>query len=218
MKYSAAEFDSVCNEYMWAQVDLEEAESVITQQAAMIRALRKERDAAVKRAERFEKEVGRLRADRDDTEGMLETVLAELVDTEDKLEKAAATKRKLRRKTKSLGTALSVANAALAAAREENDEFVALIGDMEDAARDSAKTARAKRFALMDERDSARADAAAMKASYENAAMTADLANTKLSAKEGELDSVVRRLEAVSESLIIQNRDLRRVMRGNKNI
>lgn len=218
MKYSAAEYDSVCNDYMWAQLDLDDAQAIIAEQAAMLRALKAERDAAVKRADRFEKEVERLRVDRDDTEEMLESVLAELVDTEDKLEKVSTVKTKLKRKNKSLSAALGVSNAALAAAREENDEFVALIGDMEDTARDSAKEARAKRFALMDERDAARKMAANMKASYENAARVADIAEAKLSTKNGELETVVRRLEAVSESLVNHNRTLKRYMGGGRNL
>jgi chromosome segregation ATPase len=214
MKYSAAEYDSVCNDYMWAQLDLDDAQAIIAEQAAMLRTLKAERDAAVKRADRFEKEMVRLRVDRDDTEGMLETVLAELVDTEDKLEKVSTVKTKLKRKNKSLSAALGVSNAALAAAREENDDFLGLIGGMGE----DAKTARAKRFALMDERDAARKMAADMKASYENAARVADIAEAKLNTKNGELETVVRRLETVSESLINHNRTLKRYMGGGRNL
>lgn len=193
-RYSAAEYDSVCNDLMWAQYDIEEQTDTLTafttiqkaqrefieEQAAEINALKK----AIARRDR---EITRLREDSKEMHVVAEKALEDAVKAEDKRKELKANAAILEEELKQTQECFYAAMSEVEDGRLEKHVLEKRIESLET----TAAAARTVRFKVMDERDSAK---------RELAAMTAEVAEKRLKGK-AKAANLIQRLEAVVEKL-----------------
>lgn len=203
--YTAEEYDAVCNDLMWAQYDVEEANAslgvqaeTLDDQARMLKAQTDEIAALKKALARRDKEIARLRKDRDEMYVVVEKALEDAVEAEDSLEKAKHKREALKAKAAMLEEELDETRdcyyAAMGEAEEERAEKRALEKRVA-ALEANAAAARGLRFKAMDERDSAKKELAAMNNLLNTAAQVAEAAEKRLKGK-AKATNLILRLEA----------------------